>query len=275
MSGSATPYYQLRVVSHDLACEIRVNDVPVLRLPSGHVETSFDVNPHVWTGSNTLALYVRAAAGKPGFGALSSCTVELGVKPTPAAEELTPLASLTFEAPTGAPTGFQAVPGGAGLTIRPGPAGLSASQSFDLTTPFQPWFWLSAPKIPATEATRAEVLALYRQLHGLLAARNLGALQSGCADQARDWQVAYGLPDLATAQRMLGIVETLSDPDIEVEPFPDDVLTMELLGDQRLVQLVDADALSPLRLRMKSADSMVGRFNVVLCRSGSNWAIAR
>jgi hypothetical protein len=270
MSEASTPYYRLRVVSHDVACEIRVNDVPVLRLPGGRVETAFDVNPCVHTGTNSLGLQVRAAEGKPGFGALSACSIELGVKASLRDDQITSIASLRFQAPAGGPGGFE----GSG-TPAVSQIGLAATQSFALDTPFGPWFWTAAPQIPATEATRAELLAAYHRIHALLAARDVNALMRACDDQARDWQVAYGLPDLASAHRMLGIAATLADPDIAVEAFPEDALSMELLGDQRLAQLVDAHGKSPLRLRLNSSDAVLGRFNVILCRPGSSFVIAR
>ncbi len=268
---SAVPYYGIAVANHDLAVEIRVNDLPVLRLPGGHVETRFDVNPYIQAGPNTLSLAVRAPADSPGFGPRSRCAVELVVKDAPQAEAATPLASLVFEAPTGAASGFEPSPGAPAVEL----TGLRAIQRFDHAAPFGPWSWADAPELAATEAVRAEVLAFYRQVHALLVARDLPALLRLCEGQARDWQVAYGLPDLATAQRLLRIAETLADPDVGVEDVPEEVLTLELLGERRLVQLVDGEGKSPLRLRMASNPDLRGRFNVVLARAGASWAIAR
>ncbi|MCA9781898.1 MAG: hypothetical protein KC800_34510, partial [Candidatus Eremiobacteraeota bacterium] len=59
------------------------------------------------------------------------------------------------------------------------------------------------------------------------------------------------------------------------EDFPADALTMELLGGGRLVQVLDLEGKSPLRLTMASDSGMVGRFNVVLYRQGSIWMVAR
>jgi hypothetical protein len=265
----SAPYYGITIISHDVASEIRVNDVPVLRLPGSHVETSFDVNPFMQAGHNTLSVHVRPSAGAASFGAQASCSAELVVKPDRKSEDATPLAKLAFEVGA-APSQFT---GGGALTVQAGPA--SASVSFEHAAPFGPWSWAQATELSATEALRAEVLATYRHIHQLLVARDSATLLRACDAQARDFQAAYGLPDLASAQRMLGISETLSDPDISVEDFPPEVLSLELLGDRRLVQLVDALGKSPLRLRMGKDSAMLGRFNVVLCRIGSSWMIAR
>jgi hypothetical protein len=264
----SAPYYGITILSHDVASEIRVNDVPVLRLPGSHVETSFDVNPFMQAGPNTLSVHVRPSAGAASFGAQASCSAELVVKPDRKSEDATPLAKLAFENGA-APSQFA----GGTPTVQAGPT--SASVSFDHAAPFGPWSWAQATELSATEALRAEVLATYRQIHQLLVARDSATLLRACDGQARDFQAAYGLPDLASAQRMLGISETLSDPNISIEDFPPEILTLELLGGRRLVQLVDALGKSPLRLRLGKDSAMVGRFNVVLCRMGSTWMIAR
>jgi len=270
------PVYELFVLSADVVSEVRVNDVPVLRVPSGRVETTFDVNPYVATGMNMLTLIVRPARGAGEFGPGASCTVTLGVKSSPDQAEAIPAASLVFTASEGMKTGFEGSPGYAtGQPPLPRRMGMTATQPFKLDTPFRPWFWTLASAIEATEAIRAEVLAEYRNIWQLLKKRDVDTLVRACTEQARDYQQAYGLPSLEAASRLLGIARTLSDPDVDVEDFPPDVLTMELLGSRRLVQLVDAEGKSPLRLRVKSVKNMVGRFNVVLCRDGAKWVIAR
>jgi hypothetical protein len=270
----SVPYYGITILSHDVASEIRVNDVPVLRLPGSHVETSFDVNPFMQAGHNTLSVHVRPSAGAASFGAQASCSAELVVKPDRKSEDATPLAKLAFEVGA-APSQFT---GSGEPIVQAGPA--SASVAFEHDAPFGPWSWAQATELGttglgATEALRAEVLATYRHIHQLLVARDSTTLLRACDGQARDFQAAYGLPDLASAQRMLGISETLSDPNISIEDFPPEILSLELLGGRRLVQLVDAQGKSPLRLRMGNDSAMVGRFNVVLCRTGSTWMIAR
>ncbi|MCA9681875.1 MAG: hypothetical protein KC457_06745 [Myxococcales bacterium] len=267
---STVPFYCVEVVAHDVASELRINDVPVLRLPGGgHVETSFDVNPYMQAGSNSISL--RVAPGPGGFGAQSSYAVDLVLKTDPRSEDSSKLASLRFTAPTGAATGFEDSPGE--VELRPGV--VVATARFEQDAPFGPWQWTAAEELEATEAVRAQVLAIYQQIHKLLADRDVTNLMRACEGQARDWQVAYGLPDLATAQRALGIAETLADPAVTVDDFPPDLLTMELLGDRRLVQLVDERGNSPLRLSLGADSTMEGRFNVVLCRMGTTWTIAR
>ena len=50
---------------------------------------------------------------------------------------------------------------------------------------------------------------------------------------------------------------------------------VELLGGGRLIQLVDENGDSPLRLRVRSVPKMVGRFVCVFCRTAGGLRIAR
>lgn len=271
------PVFEIALESAGIACEVRVNDVPVLRLPGGRVSTQFDVNPHVITGKNTLSLVVRPEQGEGDFGATAACSAELRRRRAADAEEAEVVAALVFDGVAGdVAAGFDRSPGHA--TEAPpvvSRMGTRATQSFDLVTPFPPWFWLSALKIEKTEAVRAEVLAEYRRIWRLLQARDVGALVQACALQARDYQEAYYLPTTTAANELLGVAQVIGDPDVEVEEFPEAALNLEILGGGRLAQLVDDEGRSPLRLRVRSASNLAARFNAVLCRAAGGWAIAR
>jgi hypothetical protein len=273
------PVFEVVVESLDLAFEIRVNDLPVLRFhEGGNVRTGFDVNPYVLTGENTLTLIVRPLHGEA-FGPGASALVGLRRRKSPEtpAEESEIMATLVFEGPGGdVAHGFEPSPGYATTNV---PVvqrlGIRGTQSFTLETPFPPWPWMSAPKLARTEAVRNEVLAEYRRLHALLRLRDAAGLLSSCALQARDYQAAYYLATPEEANRMLGVAAILSDPDLEVEDFPEAALDLELLADGRLAQLVDEEGKSPLRMRFRNVDGMVARFNAVLLRTPSGWTVVR
>ena len=74
---------------------------------------------------------------------------------------------------------------------------------------------------------------------------------------------------------MLGVPQTFADADVSVEDLPDGHFEVELLGGGRLIQLVDENGDSPLRLRVRSVPRMVGRFVCVFCRTAGGLRIAR
>ncbi len=145
-----------------------------------------------------------------------------------------------------------------------------------LDTPFPPWSWLGADMLTDEPQTRDEVLAETKKLWGLIQSKDVPALEASSAEQARDWQTAYYLPDEAAGQQMLGISRTLADPDVVPMPFPDESgLMLEILGFGRLAQIVDATGKGPITLSVKGISAMTGRFNAIFCRREGAWTMIR
>ncbi|MBK8258846.1 MAG: hypothetical protein IPK82_40080 [Polyangiaceae bacterium] len=269
--------FEVEIVAAEVAFEVRVNDLPVLRAPLSRVQTRFDINPYVESGKNSLSLTVRPRTRGRDFSEHAACTVTLFQKPNPESEDATSIGTLHFSGyGHDAVTGFgQSVRPTGGDPIEVERFGAKATLTCDLETSFPPWSWSEAEKLTPTEALRAEILAEYHHVHALLAAKDLTGLSARCALQERDYQYAYYLNSAAEARKMLGIEQLVADQTIEAEPFPNTVLTLELLGNGRLVQLVEPDGKSPLRLRATDSPKMVGRFNCVFCKVGGGWQIVR
>ena len=273
----STPVFELEVIASDIAFEVRVNDLPVLRMPAGRVQTAFDVNPQVEDGPNTLSLIVKPRTRGRDFSENAECKVEIRVRPSPESEMVESIGTLVFSGyGTNAITGFaESTPARGGGPVEVERFGAKATLGFLASAPFGPWEWATAERLHPTEQLRAELLAEMRRIHGLLVRRDGEALARLCALQARDYQRAYYLSSLDEAHRMLGLGQLLSDPSIELEPFPDSILHVEILGGGRLAQLVDGEGKSPLLLRSSEAPEMVGRFTAVLCRTDQGFQIAR
>lgn len=271
------PVFDLKARVTDVRCEVRVNDVPVMRLPGGHVVTEFDVNPHVFTGENTLSLIVRPKKRGEDFGEHAAAIVSLQRRASKDAKEGDTLATLIFSGPgADVASGFERSPGFA--TVTP-PAvermGIRATQKFDLSTPFKPWSWMTAPPIVVTESVRTELYNAYRRVWQLMRSRDIDGLTRECMNQAQDWQEAYYLGSEAEAVRLLGVPQTFADPSVEVDDFPDTDLKVELLGGGRLIQMVDDQGDSPLVLRVRDVSNMTGRFVCIFCRTAGGFRIAR
>lgn len=272
-----TPVFELEIVATDVAFEIRVNDIPVLRMPAGRVQTAFDVNPCVQDGDNTLSLVVRPRTRGRDFSEHAACKVELRRRPAPDSEAAETIGTLVFSGyGTSAVTGFaESTPARGGGPIQVERFGAKATLGFVAAAPFGPWGFTTCQKLVPTEQLRAELLAAMHRIHGHLASKDGATLSRLCALQASDYQRAYYLSSLEEAHRLLGIGQLLADPTIEIEPFPDSILTVEILAGGRLVQLVDDEGKSPLMMRSTDAPEMVGRFACVLCRTDQGFQIAR
>lgn len=275
MNEPEIPVYEVDISASDIAFEVRVNDIPVLRLPAGRLRTAFDVNTCVSDGDNTVSLLLRPRGRD--FSPHAECSVQVRRRARPSAEEAEDLGTITFAAAAAGPgTGFE----GSSPVEGCGPVqverwGVRGSMRFVAEGAFGPWSFAAADPLEPTEALRAEVLDAYRSIHALLAARNGRKLTEQCAFQVADLQRAYGLPTEEHARRMLGVAQLLADPKISIDPFPAGLLSLEILAGGKLVHLLDAEGKSPVTLRSKDVPDAVGRFTCALCRAGGAWQIAR
>lgn len=269
------PVYEIDISASNIAFEVRINDIPVLRLPAGRVRTAFDVNTCVVDGDNTVSLLLRPRGRD--FSPHAECSVEVRRRARPNAEEAEDLGTLTFSA--------EAVPAATGFDPSSpvegcGPVqverwGVRGTMKFVAEGAFGPWSFSEAEVLAPSEALRAEVLDAYRAIHALLSSRSAAKLTAWCALQIADLRRAYALPSEEHARRMLGIAQLLADPSISIDPFPGSLLGLEVVAGGRLVHLVDAEGKSPITLRSKDAPSAVGRFTCMLCKTGDGWQIAR
>ncbi|MCX4241531.1 hypothetical protein [Paraliomyxa miuraensis] len=280
LGSTGTPVFEVAVTTSGLDLEVRANDVPVMRVSGGHVETSFDVNPHVVTGHNHLGAVVRPSAKTGEHHPAGEATIVLRVRDAPGGSVVQERGRLVFAtSELAADTAFSrsvtperaepVVQVGAGDVVR-------ARIPVVLATPFAPWSWLGADTLTHEPATFDDVLAQTRALWSAIQAKDVPGLQAAATPQARDWQRAYFLPDEATAHRMLGVAQTLGDPDVEAMPFPDPgELSLELLGFGKLAHLVDAHGKGPIALGVKGNPRMTGRFTAIFCRHGQTWTMIR
>ena len=272
-----TPVFELEVIATDVAFDIRVNDLPVLRMPAGRVQTVFDVNPQILDGANTVSLTVRPRTRGRDFSEHASVKVDVRRRPHPEADLAESIGTLVFSGyGVNAVTGFgESVSARGGGPIEVERFGARAKLGFVVESPFGDWEYTKCQKLVPTEALRAELLDEMKRIHALLARRDGAALQALCELQAADYQRAYYLPTIQDARRFLGIDQLLADATIEIEPFPDSILDVEILGEGRLVQLVDSEGKGCLRLRATDNPAMSGRFTCILCKTDRGYQIAR
>lgn len=280
LGSTGTPVFEVVVTSSGLDLEVRVNDVPVMRASGGHVETTFDVNPHVVTGHNHLGAVVRPPAKTGQYQPEAEASITLRVRDAPGGSVVEERGMLVLRAPEiAAGTAFSRsrTPEGAEPVVQVGAGDVVRARiPVVLATPFAPWSWVGADTLTHEQATFDAVLAETRALWSAIQAKDVPTLEAAAAPQAREWQQAYYLPDEATAQRMLGVADTLGDPDVQPQPLPDPgELALELLGFGKLAHLVDAEGKGPIRLGMKGNPSMTGRFSAIFCRFGDAWVMIR
>ncbi|MEX1362120.1 MAG: hypothetical protein AB1Z98_03290 [Nannocystaceae bacterium] len=280
LTSPGTPVYEVSVTTSGLDLEVRVNDVPVMRVSGGHVETTFDVNPHVVTGSNHLGAIVRPPAKTGQYVPQAGATIVLRVRAAPGSSAVEERGRLVFEVPQiEADRAFSGsrTPEGAEPVVAIGTGDIvQARIPVNLLTPFPPWSWISADQLTDTPEIFDEVLAQTKTLWGLIQAKDVAALEAAAAEQTKDWRIAYYLSDDEQARTMLGIASTLGDPDVQPAPFPDPAgLRLQVLGFGKLARLVDEEGKDPIVLGVKGVPNMSGRFTALLCRRDGTWSMIR
>jgi len=280
LGSTGTPVFEISVTTSGLDLEVRMNDVPVMRVSGGHVESTFDVNPHVVTGMNHLGAIVRPSAKTGQYLPAAQATIVLRVRDAPGGRVVEDRGTLVFAAPelqAGTAFSGSSTPEGAQPVVQVGVGDVVRARiPVALMTPFPPWSWLSADTLTDEPATFDAVLDQTRALWSAIQAKDVPTLEAAAAAQAKDWRLAYYLPDEATAQRMLGVAQTLGDPDVQAQPFPDPgALSLELLGFGKLAHLVDAEGKGPITLGVKGNPRMTGRFTAIFCRHGDAWTMIR
>ncbi|MEM7155537.1 MAG: hypothetical protein AAF799_21995 [Myxococcota bacterium] len=281
MTDAKVPIYEVVLTASDLDIEVRVNDVPVMRVGGGHVETKFDVNPHVFTGKNHLGAVVRPPGDAPNYSPGARAEIELRVLGFPGNDLVDPRGRLVFEASgveAGEAFAHSWTPEGAEPVVRQARAGLAFRSRIpvDLMTPFPPWGWLSADTLNDGPVVFDELHTELEALWSLVQSKDTATLEAVAAEQAIDWQIAYGLDSEDEAQRLLGVADTLGDPDVEALPLPDPGdLRLQLLGFRKLARLVDADGKDPITLGVRNAPHMTGRFTAMFCRRDGSWVMIR
>lgn len=280
LGSTGTPVFEVTVSTSGLDLEVRVNDVPVMRVSGGHVETTFDVNPHVVTGHNHLGAIVRPSAKTGQHHPAGEASIVLRVRDAPGGRVVEERGMLVFAvSEIEADTAFSGsrTPEGAEPVVQVGTGDVVRARiPVVLATPFPPWSWLGADTLADEPATFDAVLDQTRALWSAIQTKDVPGLEAAASPQAKDWQRAYYLPDEATAQRMLGVSQTLGDPDVQAQPFPDsDGLVLELLGFGKLAHIVDGQGKGPITLGVKGNPRMTGRFAAIFCRHGDAWTMIR
>ena len=279
LATAGTPVYEVKVETSGLDLEVRVNDVPVMHVNGGHVESQFDVNPHVVTGMNHLGALVKPPPALGEYPAGARCEIILQTRRSPADTQAEERGRLVFEAPEiEADTAFSGskTPEGAEVVAAVGGQAAQARIPVNLLTPFAPWSWLSADALQDDEATFDEVFAETKALWSLIQSKDVAKLEAACTEQAKDWRVAYYLGDEAQAHKMLGVASTLGDPDVQPAPLPDaSELKLQVVGFGKLAHLVDAQGKGPITLGVKGVPQMTGRFTALFCRRDGAWTMIR
>ncbi len=276
----ARPLYTLAFEASYCRFELRFNDLPVVSFDASTstVDTEIPINPTLLPGDNLLSIALQAGEREDPARTpvllthpATRCVAEVTVRAAGApAGERKRLAGLVYEegqfatlgAEPGAPTG--GLPGPLATLVNTPTAALGR-QAMALQSPFPVWLWSRAEPLSLDDATTAELVAQYRRFWAAFSQKDGAALRAMTADNAREVQVAFGLPSLDDGYAMLSLEDLMRHPAITLQPLPTDGLRMELLADGRVARLLASDGKSAIRLRDSELDAE-GAVSVLYCK---------
>jgi len=274
------PLFTLAFEAMYCRVELRFNDLPLISVDASTstVDTELPLNPALLPGDNLLSMALQAGAREDAARTpvllthpATRCIAEITVRATGApAGERKRLAGLAYEGGQ-----FVTLPGDldAPALARLGnlaslintPQAALGRQALTLQSPFPAWLWSRAEVLTLDDATTADIVGEYRRFWSVLQQKDGAALRALTADNAREMQVAFGLPSLDDAYAMLSLEDLMRQPSVTLLPLPTEGLRVELLADGRVARLLAADGRSAIRLRDNDLDAE-GAVSVLFCK---------
>lgn len=271
--------FSLDIAINSVACDVLVNDIPVLRSYSGdNLNVVVPVGEDMVPGTNSVTIRTLVDRSEGGRSATQATATLLA---TPySASDWRPIFSVETRAVPGG-QGERTVETEGSLLGPVSPQGseydgeiqlLETSRSISLNASVPSWAWLSSAAVPDTEEVRLNLLDWYQGFHTAIADGNADFVLSALQEKTNELALALGLsPDSAAAE--IGLGRAMNDPDLQISPVAWDELRIESAGASRLVRLYHPQKGSVITFT--NSLKLFHGFEIWLRRGMHGWVIAR
>lgn len=268
------PIFSVLIRSVGCWYDVRVNDIPVNRHRElGNVTLDVPASTSVFTGDNVLTAVVESDEPEEGkFNADARCEVSLCIRELegdPRQREM--VDGIVFRAADIEPEGGSGVESSPNMDGEHTPEAerldettVRVTRVIPLETPFAPWAWLSAPPVGEEDQAKAQLIIACRKFHSVLAEKNADAVTELTRTKAHEFGIAY-YGDDEEGHEFIEFRQKMSDPDLELWPFEDDELTLEVLADGRMARLLTYRGTGPIIYKVKD-QPIASYMNTVYCR---------
>lgn len=238
--------FALQVSVNDVACEIAVNDVPVVRnYRAGRLDLMLPVSDFVISGSNRLSILTLVDRSAGGASATRASATLLA----------TPAENSDWQQVASVRT--SAVPGGEEEITTEfeqgalGPVGpqrsefdpdimlLENSRSVALDASVPRWAWEAAPALPEDaddEPVIAGLVEWYRWLHAALSNRDRAAVQAVLTEKISELAIAHRASPEFVADE-IGLADVVLDENLQLADVAWEDLQLERAAKGRLLRL--------------------------------------
>lgn len=268
------PYFTMQVSAASCRFDVRVNDIPMIR-GEGPLTSEFPVNPWVFTGENELSVELHPPGSEPDFKESSSIELLLYQRPSGSPRKDRQLIDgIRFRAADAVGSlraGFRTgrLTGEDKLKISKLQKGaLRATLKLDLKTPFPRWAWLDAQVIKDTPSLKKELLSEYERFWNALKKKDIRAVVEMTDKKATEIAAAYYLKNTEAGHEKIELKRWVSSKEVYLADLVVEDLDLEVIGNGRLAQLVDADKDSPL-VFVENDNTLAHYISGIYCRPSS------
>ncbi|UYG04111.1 hypothetical protein OCT51_01745 [Halomonas sp. LR3S48] len=147
--------------------------------------------------------------------------------------------------------------------------------SFDNRQPMPTWCWEEGDVLTDTAATRDSLTQEYRRLHALFEAKDNDAIMDATSSMIQELALASGEPEDYVRHRASFNV-FFDNPDLfQLNPFPEEPMTLNLGADNRVAWLTTQGVNVPIRFNHVQEDDVSSRVRLYFIHRDGQWEICR
>ncbi|WP_394426613.1 hypothetical protein [Vreelandella stevensii] len=137
------------------------------------------------------------------------------------------------------------------------------------------WCWERGEVLQDSDATRDSLAREYRRLHSLFEAKDNDALMDESSTMIQELAQASGESEEYVRQRA-SFSMFFNSPDVfELEPFPEEPMTLNLGAENRVAWLTTQGAQVPIRFEHVQENDVSSRVRLYFTRRDGQWEICR
>jgi len=269
----------------ELACEVRLNDVPVFfDQEGGEAIIEVPINEYILSGLNSININLIPAYGDDGFKTNSLLDLKLCLRNKGDSREIqhtlwhgnyypyelacvdldnTKLDQLQSQCSHPYHINNQALKS----------VGVNSEFEVDLNLPL--WKWLSGEDINNNEENFNSLLHEYKKLYEMLKNKELNNLNNYTLQKANEFASAYFLGDDTEGQHLAGLSSIVTNSDQKLNKFWQKGMSLTTFANGRLACIADSDGDGPILYLVGSGNTANVLKLIYYKDSNQNWRLIR
>ena len=144
-----------------------------------------------------------------------------------------------------------------------------------ISSPFPRWVWQDGQIIQNTKENYDSLLAVYKDVHTAMKTKDLKKLKHLYSARAEETAIAFGLADEDSGQMKLSTGEDMNDPNLVLYDFHTDDVELEVVGNGKLARIRDYDDTQPIFYYQTNADLLHFHKFMFYLNNDNQWIMIR